>query len=284
MEIVQELSDRGYRIWYDGGIEVGNEWPEYIAKHLAGVSLMLAFISNAYMRSDNCRKEMHYALTKRISTINVFLEDTQMTQGMEMQIGNLFVLMKYNMSDSVFYEKLLSAPQLGADLLADDGQVPERRRRVKKHKKTPVDLTVEAKKKKKRKIRRVILLSLLLVLLAACVTLGIIGYSTGLAQRFLISHRQADIEALPADTAVHPENELLMRAARDYTGIADGEIHVADLAGLTELYIYGDQYSFTASVDLASTEIMGEIADLSDLVYFTGLQKLSVANQPLHSL
>ena len=123
MQVVEELSARGYRVWYDDGIEVGSEWPEYIASHLAGASLMMAFVSNAYMRSDNCRKEMHYAITKKIPLINIFLEETTLTPGMEMQIGNLFALMKYSMSDSVFDERLFSAPQL-SDALLDVEMLP----------------------------------------------------------------------------------------------------------------------------------------------------------------
>ena len=56
MAVVRELTDRGFRVWYDNGIEVGSEWPEYIAGHLASAGLMIAFLSNAYMRSENCRK------------------------------------------------------------------------------------------------------------------------------------------------------------------------------------------------------------------------------------
>lgn len=104
MRVVGDMHDRGYRVWYDEGIEVGSEWPECIASHLAGAHLVLAFISNAYMKSDNCRREMHYALTKRIKIINVFLESTEMTPGMEMQIGSIFALMKYGMTDEVFFQ------------------------------------------------------------------------------------------------------------------------------------------------------------------------------------
>ena len=116
MEVVEALAEQGYRIWYDDGIEVGSEWQEYIAGHLAGARLMVAFLSNAYMRSDNCRKEMHYALSKKIPTINIFLEQTEMTPGMEMQVGNLFALMKYCMPEEDFYDKLLNAPQLNPEL------------------------------------------------------------------------------------------------------------------------------------------------------------------------
>jgi len=125
MSVVTHMHDRGYRIWYDEGIEVGSEWPECIASHLTGAQLVIAFISNSYMRSDNCRREMHYALSKRIRIINVFIENTDMTPGMEMQIGSIFALMRHNMSDEEFYGKLYSAPLLDAELFADGGAPAE---------------------------------------------------------------------------------------------------------------------------------------------------------------
>ena len=63
LEIISTLQSRGFRVWYDEGIEAGSEWPEGIASHLTGAQRVIAFISNSYMRSDNCRREMHYALS-----------------------------------------------------------------------------------------------------------------------------------------------------------------------------------------------------------------------------
>lgn len=65
LPVLSDMHRRGYNIWYDEGIEVGSEWQECIASHLADAHLVVAFISNAYMRSDNCRREMHYAQSKR---------------------------------------------------------------------------------------------------------------------------------------------------------------------------------------------------------------------------
>ena len=90
LEIISTLQSRGFRVWYDEGIEAGSEWPESIASHLERAQLVLAFLSPAYLQSDNCRKEMHYALTKKKPVINVYLEPTELSPGMEMQIGNLF--------------------------------------------------------------------------------------------------------------------------------------------------------------------------------------------------
>lgn len=124
LEIISTLQSRGFRVWYDEGIEAGSEWPECIASHLERAQLVLAFLSPAYLRSDNCRKEMHYALTKKKPVINVYLEQTELSPGMEMQIGNLFALMKYTYpSEEYFYDKLFSAELLDASKFA--GDVPE---------------------------------------------------------------------------------------------------------------------------------------------------------------
>ncbi len=110
--ILENLEKSGVRFWYDDGIEAGSEWPEYIAERLASANMMIAFLSNAYVGSDNCRKEMHYAVTKGIKTINVFLENADITPGMTLQIGNIFALMKYRMEEHEFYERLYHALQM----------------------------------------------------------------------------------------------------------------------------------------------------------------------------
>ena len=125
LPVLSDMHRRGYNIWYDEGIEVGSEWQECIASHLADAHLVVAFISNAYMRSDNCRREMHYAQSKKIKTINIFIEETALTPGMELQIGNIYALMKYTYpSDEYFYEKLYGAPLLNSENFADTAPRP----------------------------------------------------------------------------------------------------------------------------------------------------------------
>ena len=262
MEVVQELHDHGFRIWYDDGIEVGSEWQENIAEHLAKASLMIAFVSNAYMRSDNCRKEMHYAVSKKKNLINIFLEETALTPGMEMQIGNLFALMKYTMSDDVFFQKLWNAPQLNPELLAEGASSATPRPRAKKSKKLPIDLTVEQQQQRKRKTRRYIRLAVFLALLLALAIFGIVAWSTGLAHRIELLTRQEELVLLPDDTVANFRNEVFERAAREYSGISEGELRVSDLVGLTELYIYGDQYSLTSYESVFGNEGAGSIDDL----------------------
>ncbi len=87
MQVLEDLCAHGYRIWYDDGIEAGSEWPEYIASHLMGADLMIAFLSNAYMRSDNCRKEMHFALSKKSRSSSSFSRKPGSARGWRCRSG-----------------------------------------------------------------------------------------------------------------------------------------------------------------------------------------------------
>lgn len=312
LEIIRTLQSRGFRVWYDEGIEAGSEWPESIASHLERAQLVLAFLSPAYLRSDNCRKEMHYALTKKKPVINVFLEQTELSPGMEMQIGNLFALMKYTYpSEEYFYDKLFSAELLDASKFAGDApelpDVPapapgkkakEKKPRREKPEKPPKAPKPERPKKKRRGLAAAIIA---VVLVGCLIAAGIVGHFTGLLYRF--TAKTVAVQTLPDDTVALFQNPLLEQAARDYAGKPAGELTVADLKGLTALYVCGDRYWFAApqqGVDAAAAGVetaeaidpsgqtvtvrRGDIRDLSDLAYFPSLTVVSVQFQSLTSL
>lgn len=318
MEVLNDMHARGYRIWYDEGIEVGSEWPECIAQHLRDAHLVLAFISGSYMKSDNCRREMHYALMKRIKVINIFLESTEMTPGMEMQIGNIFALMKYCMPEALFYEKLYSAPLLISESFtgnseaaapaaeeerAEEAQQRARRREESKaereerrisHKKreaapkaerkpTP-ESAPKPKPKKKWTAGRIIALVLAVLVLAAVITLGIVGHFTGLTERVLIKLDAQQASLLPASAKAEFSEDIFEKIAREYSGIENGDVYVADIAGLTELYICGGDWYFSGGEAAGAESTDGGIRDLSDLRYFTGLKTLTLTGQSLSTL
>lgn len=315
LEIISTLQSRGFRVWYDEGIEAGSEWPESIASHLERAQLVLAFLSPAYLQSDNCRKEMHYALTKKKPVINVYLEQTELSPGMEMQIGNLFALMKYTYpSEEYFYDKLFSAELLDAGKFAGEppelpdapapakkakektprGESPRRARREK-----PAKVPKPARPKKRR---RGLAAAIIAVVLVGClIAAGIVGHFTGLLYRFTV--KTVAVQTLADDTVAQFQNPLLEQAARDYAGKPAGELTVADLKGLTALYVCGDRYWFAApqqGVDAAAAGVetaemidpsgqtvtvrRGDIRDLSDLAYFPSLTAVSVQFQSLTSL
>ena len=276
MEIGAHLQAAGCRVWYDGGIELGSEWPEYIAAHLAGATVMLAFLSDAYIRSDNCRKEMHFAQTRKIRTVNIFLEETALTPGMEMQIGSLFALMKYTMREDVFYEKLFAAPQL-APLLAE-GTACE-----------PFQPSVSPVKKKTRWTwQRIVLLCVSSVLLVTLVTLGIVGWSTGIAQRIYIRKTQPEVTSPPYDTPAVFTSAALEKAARDYAAKPDGPLTVGDLAGLYELCLESPEPDTLSELrffpDLTVLTLTGYEADNLKALPVCGLESLSLVDCRIRSL
>lgn len=316
LEIIGTLQSRGFRVWYDEGIEAGSEWPESIASHLERAQLVLAFLSPAYLQSDNCRKEMHYALTKKKPVINVYLEQTELSPGMEMQIGNLFALMKYTYpSEAYFYDKLFSAELLDAGKFA--GEAPELppeapaeppREKKRKEKKSRAETprrerpAKAPKPERPKKKRRGIAAAIVAVVLVGClIAAGIVGHFTGLLYRF--TARTVAVQTLPDDTVAAFQNPLLEQAARDYAGKPVGELTVADLKGLTALYVCGDRFWFsapqqgvdTAAAGVESAEVVdpsgqsvtvqrGDIRELSDLAYFPSLRELSLEFQSLTTL
>ena len=85
--VIEYLQSCGYRVWYDGGIEAGSEWPEYIASHLEKCSCVLTFMSHAFVESDNCKRELHFAQDLKKPLLNVYIEDVQLSAGLRMQLG-----------------------------------------------------------------------------------------------------------------------------------------------------------------------------------------------------
>jgi len=113
LPIIEALAKSGFRVWYDAGIEVGTEWPEYIAGHLKKCAAMLAFVSHAFDVSHNCRREINYAINKQKSIITVYLEKFEMSDGMELQLGTLQSAFYYRHSGvSSFCRELSTAEML----------------------------------------------------------------------------------------------------------------------------------------------------------------------------
>lgn len=112
-EVVQELDRQGCRYWYDEGIAPGSEWPEDVARHLNDAAMLMAFISPNSMQSENCRREINFALSKRKPFVSIVLEKTDMPLGMEMQLSTHQSILRYNFATwEAFIHKILQCPDL----------------------------------------------------------------------------------------------------------------------------------------------------------------------------
>lgn len=111
--ILEDMHSRGYRIWYDDGIAPGSEWPENIAQHLNEAAVIMAFVSANSIASDNCRREITFALSKKKAFLSVMLEQTVLSPGMELQLSAQQCVMGYAYdSRDEFVDKLCQCPDL----------------------------------------------------------------------------------------------------------------------------------------------------------------------------
>lgn len=86
LPVIEALQSSGYNVWFDAGIEAGSEWPEYIANHLSNCACVLSFISNDFARSFNCRQELVFARENNKPILNVYIEETELSAGLRMQL------------------------------------------------------------------------------------------------------------------------------------------------------------------------------------------------------
>lgn len=115
--ILENMHSRGYRIWYDDGIAPGSEWPENIAQHLNDATVVLAFISERSIASDNCRREITFALSKQKAFLSVMLEKTVLSPGMELQLSAQQCVMGYAYDNrEEFVDKICQCPDLACCL------------------------------------------------------------------------------------------------------------------------------------------------------------------------
>lgn len=111
-EIIQRLYDSGYNVWYDGGIDPGTEWDQNIATHVKGCSYFIAFVSEGYISSENCKDELNYARDLDKERLLVYLEDVALPDGLAMRMNRMQAIWwnRYassNMDEA--YEKLFSS-------------------------------------------------------------------------------------------------------------------------------------------------------------------------------
>jgi len=106
---LRALDGRGVRIWYDEGIDPGNEWPDEVARALHGASVFLVFVSQSAVESQNVRNEINFALNRKKVFIAIYLEDIQLPMGLELRMGDIQAVMRWRMSEEHYSKKVLSA-------------------------------------------------------------------------------------------------------------------------------------------------------------------------------
>ncbi|MCK4304964.1 MAG: SUMF1/EgtB/PvdO family nonheme iron enzyme, partial [Candidatus Eisenbacteria sp.] len=124
-EDLRTLHDRGFRIWYDEGIDPGNEWPDEVAEALLRSSHFLVFLSAAAAKSRNVSNEIHEAVRQEKPLLAIFIEDVQLSPGLQLQIGAIQALRKFAMPSDRYLRKVTSSlPAITSSALVPDLTTP----------------------------------------------------------------------------------------------------------------------------------------------------------------
>jgi len=107
---IEKLRSAGFRLWYNEDIAPGTEWPEETATALAGASCVLAFISQDAAAAHNVKAELSFALSEKKQIICVYIGETRLPPGLQLQLGNSTAIPEYRFSEKdKFYERLRDA-------------------------------------------------------------------------------------------------------------------------------------------------------------------------------
>lgn len=75
--ILEALNNKGFRIWYDEGIEWGSEWPDSIEDHLVKATVCMFFYSKTFILSKYCKRELSLAVKYDKGILPVFLDEVK---------------------------------------------------------------------------------------------------------------------------------------------------------------------------------------------------------------
>ena len=76
VETIRILHEKKYRLWYDEGIPAGSDWPANIAQHMQNCGAVICFISDHFLKSQNCFSEIRAAVQLRKPLLVVYLDDS----------------------------------------------------------------------------------------------------------------------------------------------------------------------------------------------------------------
>lgn len=86
--LIEALTRMGYRIWFDSGITIGDEWPEVIADKLEKCTAFLPAITRAYCFSHNCKNELTFQVEDKKLILPLKIEDFPLIGGIRLQLAN----------------------------------------------------------------------------------------------------------------------------------------------------------------------------------------------------
>ena len=115
LPFIEELDRNNYRLWYDAGINVGANWPEVVASHLLNSNKVIFFISRNFLNSQNCIREVNYAVAERKEMLCVLIDDAKLPEDLSMQLSTVKKIAMSSLSETAAKIKEESGPSFIGD-------------------------------------------------------------------------------------------------------------------------------------------------------------------------
>lgn len=115
LPFIEELDKENYRLWYDAGINAGSNWPEVVASHLFNSKKVIFFISENFLNSQNCIREVNYAVSERKEMLCVLMNDIKLSEDLSMQLSTVEKIIMASFPETAIKIKT----ELGLSLIGD---------------------------------------------------------------------------------------------------------------------------------------------------------------------
>jgi TolB-like protein len=107
MAEVNWLQQHGINVWYDEGIAAGTEWREELAQSISGAAAFVYYVTPGSAASENCRKEVNFAVDRGKPIFAVHLEETTLPDGLDLAIADRQAILQHDVGQTEGRRKLL---------------------------------------------------------------------------------------------------------------------------------------------------------------------------------
>lgn len=151
---IKALQDKGYPVWYDAGIVTGVVWKDHIADKIRDAVLVIAFISENAVVSDNCIAEVDHAINLRVPILTVKLDQSEFTSGLNMYLSRKQEILAYTKPSGDAYIRELAGDSQIAEIVGNALAVYYEEKRLAEEEKARLRREAEEAREAERKRER----------------------------------------------------------------------------------------------------------------------------------
>jgi pyruvate, orthophosphate dikinase len=100
------LAMKGFRLWYDEGIQPGSHWTDEIADVLHECAVVVVFLSNAAVQSEHVKRETFHALANKKPVLPVQFEECEIPARLRFVLADTQMILRHRMTEEDYQHKL----------------------------------------------------------------------------------------------------------------------------------------------------------------------------------